>query len=136
MARITWSHMCVSPLHYPRKGPDLDSFSGKTRDIFRHYFLILCTRFWVYFSSYFQGVTNNFPSETLGNRPKNTNFLSTHQIKNWGYEPLCQNKWLRRWWQNFGVSINFAFFAQKNHQSKYSRTGKIHWCICHFLKGR
>ena len=57
-----------------------------------------------------KGVTNNFPSETPWNRPKNTNFLNIHQINNWDYEPLCKNKWLRRWWQNFWVSTSFATF--------------------------
>ena len=127
-AKITWSHKCVFPLHLPRKGPDLDSFS----DFLEKPETSFCTIFWYYvqhfeliFFQFFPGgVTNNFPLETPQNRPKNTNFLNIHQIKNWEYETLSKNKWLRRWWQNFWVSTNFAtFLIKKKYDFKYRHMG-------------
>ena len=141
MARITWSHMCVFPLHHPRKGPDLDSFSDfleKLETSFRTIFWYYVQHFEVIFSSSFQGVTNNFSLETPQNRPKNTNFLNIHQIKNWEYKTLCKNKWLRRWWQNFWVSTNFATFLIKKIMilnigiwvlKRSVLTRQIQWCI-------
>ena len=117
MAEITSSHMRLFPLQHPIKSRDFDSFLDFLEKLERSF----CTIFWYYVQQYednfFQcfpgGVTHNLSLETPQNRPKNTNFLNIHQIKNWEYETLCKNKWLRRWWQNFWVSTNFATFSIK-----------------------
>ena len=91
------------------------AFSRKTRDIFLRYFLIYHrTIVGQFFPVLTRGVTFNVPLENPQKRLKNANFRIIHQIKKWEYEPLRKNEWLRRFWQNFWVSTNFAtFFGQK-----------------------
>ena len=108
--KITWSHICVFPLHLPRNGPDLDSFS----DFLEKLETSFGTIFWYYvqhfelifFQSFPGGVTNNFPLETPQNRPKNTNFFNIQ----FEYGPLCKNRWLRRWNFDFMYRISGLFF--------------------------
>ena len=130
------------PITAPYKKPwfwQFFGFSGKTRKILLYYFLILCATIWgQFFPVLSRGVTYNFSLETPQNRPKNTNFLNIHQIKNWEYETLCKNKWLRRWWQNFWVSTNFATFLIKKIMilnigiwvlKRSVLTRQIQWCM-------
>ena len=142
MAEITSSHMRLFPLQHPIKSRDFDSFLDFLEKLERSFGTI----FWYYVQQYednfFQcfpgGVTYNFSLETPQNRPKNTNFLNIHQIKNWEYKTLCKNKWLRRWWQNFWVSTNFATFLIKKIMilnigiwvlKRSVLTRQIQWCI-------
>ena len=76
--------------------------------------MILCTRCWDHFFPVpSRGDHKYFFIRNLQKKTKNSNFLNIYQIKNWEYEPLCKNKWLRRLWQNFLVSTNVATFLIK-----------------------
>ena len=108
----------LTPITAPSKTPwflQFSAFSRKTGDIFRRYFLIY-HRTWLeqFFPVLSRGVTSNVPLEKpKKKRPKKSNFQNIHQIKKWEYEPLRKNELIRRFWQNFWVSTNFAIFLVK-----------------------
>ena len=50
-------------------------------------------------------------------RAKNANSLSQYPSNTkWEYEPLCQNEWVRRWWQYYRYFVLLIFRTLPNDQ--------------------
>ena len=104
-------------------------FSRKTGDFFRYFFDTMYN-IMIFIFQFFPGGTNNFSLETLQKRHRNSNFLNIYLIGKWEYEPWCEINRLRRWWQNFWASTNFATFLSKNsslHIESYGYINVASW---------
>ena len=77
------------------------------------------------FSSSYQGGPLYFFIRNLPRKVVKCQFLNSHHIQSWEFEPLCKNEWLRRWGQNLSwwcqwwwVSTHFPTFLAKKVSPK------------------